>query len=61
MVDMATQQDVADIRREIAKEFSDAFSEVFRNGKTCRLELLVQKILLRYGGLLWDGYSSKKS
>lgn len=45
----------------LAKEFNDAFSEVFRNGKTCRLELLVQKILLRYGGLLWDGYSSKKS
>jgi hypothetical protein len=42
----------------LAKEFSDAFSEVFQNGKTSRLEVVVNKILLKYGGLLWDGYSS---
>lgn len=42
-----------------ALEFTQSFDKVFQRGNTTDLEKLTQKILMPFGGLLWDGYKSE--
>lgn len=42
----------------LATEFTMAFDSLFKASDSVLLELLVQKILAPYGGLLWDGFRS---
>lgn len=42
----------------LATEFTTAFESLFQTGNTALLELLVKKVLVPYGGLLWDGFRS---
>lgn len=44
--------------KELAEEFCGAFDGLFKNSGTEKLEILVNKILAPYGGLLWEGYRS---
>jgi hypothetical protein len=44
--------------RELAFEFTQAFTGLFQTGHSDALELLVKKILEPYGGLFWHGFRS---
>lgn len=42
----------------LAKQFTQAFENVFVSSETSALEALVHNILKPYGGLLWEGFRS---
>jgi len=43
---------------DLAREFSESFNRVYKEGDSTHLKKLVEKILQPYGGILWSGYHS---